>query len=72
MNNTRSNINSADQIIKPVIIIGTQTVTIIDTKIVKKLRFDENTYFQQQITDDGCILLKPLKFKREENNILEI
>ena len=61
MNNTLSNINSTDQIIKPIIIIGNQTVTIIDTKIVKKLKFDDNTYFQQQITDDGCILLKPIK-----------
>ena len=61
MDSTRSNINSADQIIKPVIIIGAQTVTIIDKKIVKDMDFDENTYFQQQITDDGCILLKPIK-----------
>ena len=65
MNSNQLNINSTNRIIKPIIIIGTQTVTIIDTKIVKKLRFDENTYFQQQITDDGCILLKPLKLKRE-------
>lgn len=61
MESNQLNINSTDQIIKPIIIIGTQTVTIIDTKIVKKLRFDENTYFQQQITDDDCILLKPIK-----------
>lgn len=61
MDSIQSNINSTDQIIKPLIIIGTQTVTIIDTRIVKKLKFDENTYFQQQITDDGCILLKPIK-----------
>jgi len=61
LNSSRSNINSSDRIIKPVIIIGNQTVTIIDTNIVKKLKFDENTYFQQQITDDGCILLKPIK-----------
>jgi len=61
MDSTRSNINSTDQIIKPVIIIGTQTVTIIDKKIVERMEFDENTYFQQRITDDGCILLKPIK-----------
>jgi hypothetical protein len=61
MNSSRSNINSSDRIIKPVIIIGNQTVTIIDTNIVKKLKFDESTYFQQQITEDGCILLKPIK-----------
>jgi len=61
LNSSRSNINSSDRIIKPVIIIGNQTVTIIDTNIVKKLKFDENTYFQQQITDDDCILLKPIK-----------
>jgi hypothetical protein len=65
MDSNQLNINSTDQIIKPIIIIGTQTVTIIDTKIVKKIKFDESTYFQQQITDDGCILLKPFKFKRE-------
>jgi hypothetical protein len=63
MNSSRSNINSSYQIIKPVIIIGTQTVTIIDKEIVKNLNFDENTYFQQQITDDGCILLKPIKYR---------
>ena len=61
MDSNQFNINSIDEIIKPIIIIGTQTVTIIDTKIVKELRFDENTYFQQQITDNGCILLKPIK-----------
>jgi hypothetical protein len=61
MNSNRSNINSTDQIIKPVIIIGNQTVTIIDKKIVEHMEFDENTYFQQQITDDGCILLKPIR-----------
>jgi hypothetical protein len=61
MNNSQSNINSTDHIIKPIIIIGTQTVTIIDSKVVKKLNFNESTYFQQQITDDGCILLKPIK-----------
>jgi hypothetical protein len=62
MSNIQLNINSTqDDIIKPLITIGTQTVTIIDKKIVKKLNFDKNTYFQQQITEDGCILLKPIK-----------
>lgn len=63
MDSTRSNINSTNQIIKPIVKVGNQTVTIIDTKIVKKLKFDENTYLQQQITDDGCILLKPIKYR---------
>ena len=63
MNSNQLNINSTDEIIKPIIIIGTQTVTIIDTQIVKKLKFDENTYFRQQITEDGCILLKPFKLQ---------
>jgi len=62
MSNIQLNINSTqDDIIKPLITIGTQTVTIIDKEIVKKLNFDENTYFQQKITDDGCLLLKPIK-----------
>ena len=58
MNSNQSYINSRNHIIKTIIIIVTQTVTIIDKKIVKNLKFDENTYFQQEITHDGCILLQ--------------
>ena len=64
INSANSNINSSDAfIIKPVITVGTQIITIIDKKIVERLKFDEKTLLQQQVTDEGYILLKPIKLE---------
>ncbi|HSL12643.1 MAG TPA: hypothetical protein VK882_00135 [Nitrososphaeraceae archaeon] len=61
MNNTSPSINSFKKnIIKPCIEIGTHKVMILDRSIVKALKIaDENTvYFEQELTEDGIVLLK--------------
>ena len=44
--------------------VGQQKVTIIDKEIVRLLKIDENdTLFEQMITEEGNILLKIIKVK---------
>ena len=61
MNNNRSHINSFKKgIIKPCIEISNHKVLILDKSIVKELKIaDENiVYFEQELIEDGTILLR--------------
>jgi hypothetical protein len=72
MNNTSSSINSFKKnIIKPCIEIGTHKVMILDRSIVKALKIaDENTvYFEQELIEDGTILLRLRKIDSDVETI---
>lgn len=42
--------------VKPVFTIGDVTVVLLDKEIVKHLRINEDTLFQQVLTDDGILM----------------
>ena len=72
MNNTSSSINSFKKtIIKPCIEISNQKVMILDKSIVKALKIaDENTvYFEQELIEDGTILLRLRKIDSDVETI---
>ena len=72
MNNTNSSINSFKKtIIKPCIEISNQKVMILDKSIVKALKIaDENTvYFEQELIEDGTILLRLRKIDSDVETI---
>ena len=51
--------------IKPVYYLQGKHFIVIDNSIVEKLKFsnieNKELYFQQEVTDDGCIVLRPFK-----------
>jgi hypothetical protein len=72
LNNTNSSINSFEKtIIKPCIEISNQKVMILDKSIVKALKIaDENTvYFEQELIEDGTILLRLRKIDSDVETI---
>jgi hypothetical protein len=69
MTNSSSSINPFRKIIiKPCIEISNHKVMILDKSIVKALKIaDENTvYFEQELTEDGTILLRLRKIDSVE------
>jgi len=52
-----SDINKTDRLpVKPVYVIGSVTVAVLDKSIVKKLGVNEDTFFEQEMSNDGIIL----------------
>jgi hypothetical protein len=60
MNNERtSDINTSVQARpKPIFNIGNVTVVLLDKQIVKLLKINEETLFEQQLVEDGILLRK--------------
>jgi hypothetical protein len=67
MNRSSRSLNSFRKIIKPCIEISNHKVMILDRSIVKALKIaDENTvYFEQELNEDGIVLLKLRKIDND-------
>lgn len=54
-------VNKNSHPLKPIITIGTQKIIVIDKSIIGKV--DSSLLFRQELTEDGAIVLTPVKTK---------
>jgi len=59
----KNNIISNKSFVKKVHNIGTKKIVSIDELIVEKLKINENTFLEQEITEDGKIVMRIRKLE---------